>query len=206
MASSALLQGFTRMVDKVTPQLFVAKSIGQTGRTSINAPHFTAWLKYYCQVPLFHAGPKFSRPQCAAIMDVYGDHLLHCKRGTHRIHRHDAQIRLLMVDLKKAARRPVLGPRPFGRHRDRPDIRAVGSHEGSDMLDVPICHPLSLARIRDGMGNPLSLLNNALDEKIRRFRRVLYASAIAVRMLHIPISTLRGSHPNALRATGIIAV
>ena len=112
-------------------------------RTLINTPQFTTWMKYYCQVPLFQTGTKYNRPQCPAIMDMYGDHLLHCERANHRIRRHHAQVRLLQYDLKKAVRNPVLEPRPFGRHKERPDISALGSHGGSDVFDITICHPLS---------------------------------------------------------------
>ena len=38
--------------------------------TLINAPQFTPWMKYYCQVSLFQIGTKYNRPQCAAIMDM----------------------------------------------------------------------------------------------------------------------------------------
>ena len=41
---------------------------------------------------------------------------MHCERGTHRIRRHDAQVRILQADLEKVARHPVLEPRPVGRH------------------------------------------------------------------------------------------
>ena len=40
--------------------------------------HFNIWLQYYCQVPLFQPGTRCQRPQCAAVMDTYGDHLLYC--------------------------------------------------------------------------------------------------------------------------------
>ena len=119
-----------------------------------------------------------------------GDHLLHCERGDHRIRRHDAHVRLLQTDLKKAATHPVLEPRPFGRHKQRPDISALGSHGDSEIFDITICHPLSFARIRDGLENPLNLLKNACDDKISRFRRVLHASATATKLSPVPISSL----------------
>ena len=50
-------------------------------RTLINAPQFTTWMKYYCQVSLFQTGTKCNRPQCAAIMDICEDHLLDCEMG-----------------------------------------------------------------------------------------------------------------------------
>ena len=127
-------------------------------------------------------------------------------RGTHGIRRHDARLRLLQADLKKAARHPVLEPRPFGRHKERPDISVLGSHGGSDMFDITICHPLSPPRIRDGLENPLTPLKNSWDEKIRRIRRVLHASATAPNLFPMPISTLGGWHPDAHHAMGTIAV
>ena len=131
---------------------------------------------------------------------------MHCERGTHRIRRHDAQVRLLQADLKKVARHPVLEPRPFGRHNERPDISALRSHGDSDMFDITICHPFSLARIRDGLENPFTLLKNTWYEKIRRFRRVLHASARAAKLFPMPNSTLGGWHRDAHRAMGNIAV
>ena len=83
-------------------------------------------------------------------MDTDGDHLLYCERGPHRIWRHDAQVKLLARDLAKAAR-----------HRERPNIRALGRSGGTELFDVTICHPLSRARIRDLTENPLNLLKAA---------------------------------------------
>ena len=120
-------------------------------------------------------------------MDIYGDHLLHCGRGIHRIRRHDAQVRLLEADLIRAARHPVVEPRPFGRRKERPDISALGSQDGSDMFDIAFWHPLSPARVRDGMENALNLLKKALDEKIRGFDRVLLESATAVKLFPMPL-------------------
>ena len=101
---------------------------------------------------------------------------------------------------------PVPEPRPFGRHKECPDISALRSHGGSDMFDITICHLLSPARIRDGLEDPLTLLKNASDEKIRRFRRVLHAPATPAKLFPMPISTLGGWHPDAHRAMGTIAV
>ena len=102
--------------------------------------------------------------QCGAIMDISGDHLVHFERGIHRIRRHDAQVRLLEADLIKAARHPDIEPRPFGRHKERPDISALGGDGGSDTFDITFCHPPSPARVRDGMENSLNLLKKAWDE------------------------------------------
>ena len=106
-------------------------------------------------------------------MDVYGDHLLHCERGTHRIERHDEQVQLLVGDLPKAARHPVLEPRLLGRHRERPDIRVTSCHGGSDLFDISFCHPLTPARIRDSMQNPLSILKAAWSAKFSRYAGAL---------------------------------
>ena len=73
------------------------------------------------------------------------------------------------------------------------------------MFDITIFHPLSPARIRDGLENPLTLQKNAWDEKIKRFRRVLHASTTAAKLFPMPISILGGWHPDAHRAMGTIA-
>ena len=41
-------------------------------------------------------------------------------------------------DLAKAARPPVVEERPVGRHRERPDIRALGRSGGTELFDVTI--------------------------------------------------------------------
>ena len=136
----------------------------------------------------------------------HGDHLLHCERGIHRIRRHDVQFRLLEADLIKSPRRPVVEPRLFGRYKERPDISASGSRGGSDMFDITFFHPLSPARVRDGMENALNLLKKAWDEKIWRFGRVLHESATSVKLFSIPPSTLGGWQPDSYRAMTSIAV
>ena len=90
----------------------------------------------------------------------------------------------------KAARHPVVEPRPSGSHKECPDISALGSHGRSDMIGITICHPLSPARVRDGLENAMNLLTKAWDEAIRRFGRVLHESATAVKLLPTPLSTL----------------
>ena len=128
-------------------------------RTLIKSQHFTTWMKYYSHVPLFQSGSKCPRDQCDAIMDIHCANLLHYERGFHRIRRHDAQVRLLEADLIKAARHSLIEPRPFGRHKERPDISALGSRGGSDMFDITFYDPLSPARVRDAMENEMNLLN-----------------------------------------------
>ena len=119
----------------------------------------------------------------------YPDHLIHCERGTHRIARHDEQVRLLVGDLSKAARHPVLEPRPLGRHRERPDICAISSHGGSDLFDITLCHPLTPARIRDSVQNPLNILKAAWSAKFARYASVLEAYGPKVHLIPVPIST-----------------
>ena len=106
----------------------------------------------------------------------------------------------------KAAMQPVLEPRLFERHKERPDISALGSHGGADVFNVTICYPHSPARIRDGLEKPLILLKNAWHKTIRRFRRVRHASATAAKLFPMPISTFGGWHPDAHNAMGTIAV
>ena len=77
-------------------------------------------------------------------------------------------MKLLARDLAKAARHPVVEERPVGRDRGRPDIRALGRSGGAELFDVTICHPLSLARIRDVVENPLNLLKAAWTVKVSR--------------------------------------
>ena len=118
----------------------------------------------------------------------------------------DAQVRRLEADLFKAAGHPVVEPLPFGRHKARPDITALGSKGGPDVFDIIFCHPFSPSRVRDGMENALNLLKKAWYEKIRIFGRVLPESTTAMRLFLIPLSTLGGWHPDSYRAMGSIAV
>ena len=74
------------------------------------------------------------------------------------------------------------------------------------MFDITICRPLSPARIRDGLENPLTLLKHAWDEKIIGFRRVLHTSATAAKLFPMPMSNLGGWHPDAHPSMGNIAV
>ena len=101
---------------------------------------------------------------------------------------------------------PVVEPGPFGRHKERPDITALGRHGGPDMLDITFCHPRSPDRVRDGMENAINMFKKAWDEKRRRFGRVLLESATAVKLFPMPRSALGGWHPDSDRAMRSIAV
>ena len=102
--------------------------------------------------------------------------------------------------------RPGVDPRPFGRHTERPDISALGSHSGSHIFNITFCHPLSPARVRDGMENTLNLLKKTWDVNIRRFGRVLHDSGTAMKPLPMPLSTLGCWHRDSHRAMRSIAV
>ena len=153
--------------------------------TYIQHQHFKVWLQYYCQVPLFQLGTRCQRPQCAAVMDTYGDHLLYCERGLHRIRRHDAQVKLLARNLAKATRHPVVEERSVGRYRERSDICALGRSGGTELFDVTICHPLSQARIRDVSENPLNLLKAAWTAQVSRYSGTLKAAGILFNLLPV---------------------
>ena len=146
-----------------------------------------------------------TRPQCAAVLDIYGDHLFYCERGSHKIRRHDAQVRLLAWDLAKAARHPTVNERSLGRHRERPDTCALGRTGGTDLFDVTISHPLSQARIRGAMHNPLNLLKKASDGKVSRYAGIVHEAGRSVQLIPVPISTLGGWHPDAHRALCSVA-
>ena len=138
-------------------------------------------------------------------MDIYGDHLLYCERGPHRIRRHDAQVKLLARDLAKAARHPVVEERPVGRHRERPDMRALWRSGGTELFDVTICHPLSQARIRGAVEYPLNLLKAAWTAKVSRYASMLQAAGTGFNLLPVPLSTLGGWHPDAHKALCSVA-
>ena len=118
---------------------------GPTKAFGTYIPHreFRARLQFYCQVPLFEPSTRCPRRKFGAVMDVFGDHLLHSEHESYRIWRHDAQVHLLASDISKAARHPIVEPRPKEEHRQRPDIKALGSHGGTTLFDVTISHPLS---------------------------------------------------------------
>ena len=114
-------------------------------------------------------------------------------------------MKLLARDLAKAARHPVVEERPGGRHRERPDIRALGRSGGTELFDVTICHPLSQARIRDVVENPLNLLKAAWTAKVSRYASMLQAAGTGFNLLLVSLSTLGGSHPDAHMALSSVA-
>ena len=84
----------------------------------------------------------------------------------------------------------------LGRHTERPDIRALGRTGGTDLIDVTICHPLSQARIRDAVQNPLSVLKAALAGKVSRYGGMVQEDGGRVNVLPVKLFTLGGWHPD----------
>ena len=134
--------------------------------------HFKVGLQYFCQVPLCEHGARGTRPHCAAVLDIYGDHLRYCESGSHIIRR-DAQVQLLAGDLAEAARHPIVEERPLGRHRERPEIRALGRTGATDLFDVTIFYPPSQARIRQLVQNSLNVLKAATAKSFKVCRNGL---------------------------------
>ena len=86
--------------------------------------------------------------------------------------RHDTQVQLLASDLGKAAGHPITEPRPESIiHRQRPDIKALGTYAGTDVYDVTVSHPLSAGRLAASSDpNPLGVLRTACFTKVTVFR------------------------------------
>ena len=110
-------------------------------------------------------------------------------------------MKLLARDLAKDANHPVVEERPVGRHRERPDIRALGRSGGTELFDDTICDPLNQARIRDESQNPLNLLKAAWIAKVSRYSGMLQSGGTRFNLLPVPLSTLGGWHPGAHRVS-----
>ena len=55
--------------------------LSKTLRTLIKTQHFTTWIKYYVKYLCFNLGQNIRVCSSDAIMDTYGEHLLHCLSG-----------------------------------------------------------------------------------------------------------------------------
>ena len=66
-------------------------------------------------------------------------------------------------------------------------------------------HPLSQARIRDAVHNPLNILKAAWAGKVSRYAAMVHEAGRRVQVLLVPISTLSGRHPDAHRALCSVA-
>ena len=100
---------------------------------------------------------------------------------------------------------PIVEERPLGRHRERPDIRTLGRTGGTDLFDVTICHPLSQARIRDAVQNPLNILKAAWAGKVSRYAAMVHEAGRSEQLIPVPISPFGGWHPDAHRALCSVA-
>ena len=147
-------------------------------RTFLVDRDFRIWLQCYSQLPLFQPNMECPRWICNEVFDVYGDHMLYSKYGSQRIWGHDAQVKLLSSDLSKAARHPVLQPRPSNGDRERPEIRALGSRGGTGLFDVSFTHTLTMRRSRNRrrVVNTLSVLKETWRGKILKYRNSLTQS------------------------------
>ena len=126
--------------------------------------------------------------------ELCGDNLLHCERSAYRVARHDEQIQHLVGDLWKAALHPVLEPILSG---DIEKGRTISIHGGSDLFDITLCHPLTLARIRDSVQYPLSTLKAAWPARFSRYASVLGTDGTTVNLIPVPFSNFGGWHPDS---------
>lgn len=110
---------------------------------------------------------------------------------------HDNQVALLGSDLARAAKHPVIAPRPATFYRTRSDTRATGAPGGTDYFDVTFANPLAPSHSRIRSFNPLTSLNAAMSNKYRGYQGFISASPHRTRLLPIPIYTLGGWRPEA---------
>ena len=107
-----------------------------------------------------------------------GDHLLTCPRSARStfvpvIRRHDAHVRLLAEDLRAANRSPRIEPRDTVRlYKARPDILALGTEGGEDIIDVMVCHHFAAYPdfINPNYTKPPNRLIQRRAQKIKRYR------------------------------------
>ena len=184
----------------IPKHLFRQKYLGGYKETYIPNHHFKVWLQYFYQVLSFQSGARCPRPLRAAVLDTFGDHLLYCVKGSHKIRRHDTQVQLLAKHFAKAARHPVVDNRPLGRHRESPNICALCRTGGTDLFDVAICHPLSQNRVRDALDKPLGMLKAAGNAKVSQYARMMPAGETKTHLLPVPSSTLGWWHSDSHRA------
>ena len=207
-ASIALLrdQGASHVSLRRTPKIMKVlqgqmQSFDRVCKTH-TASSFQGLVAILLPTSIFHPGSRCQRPPCAAVMDTYGYHFVYCEGGPHRIRRHDAHVKLLAGDLAKAARHPVVEERPVGRHRERPDIRALGRSGGTELFDVTICHPLSQARIRDAAAQSVE---GGMDCQSFKIRQRAPSGRTRVQPATCSLLTIGGWHPDAHEALCSVA-
>ena len=139
-------------------------------RSQIN-PRYITWL---CCIDPAWCYPRYSY--------IWSEQPIAAKKRTSAFSR-ISQVKLLARDLAKAARHPIVKESPVGRHREGLDIRALGRSGGTELFDVTICHPLSQARIRDVVENPMNLLKAAWTAKVSRYSGRLQAAGTRFNLL-----------------------
>ena len=120
------------------------------------------------------------------------DHLLHCEHDSYGIWRQYGQVRLLSMDLAKAARHPIGGPRPKRQRMQQPVIKALASHGGKlfSISRSSILYPP-----RDWQ---------MLRAKVAHLREFMTQAGSGQSLLPVPISILGVMHPEAYSAILLI--
>ena len=166
---------------------------------------FKLWLEYFCRIPLLNPSTLSPRSKCKEVYDVYGDHLLYCKCGVQRNWRDECQVRLVVYELLKAGRHPTTEESPTGAHKQRPDIRTLGTAGGTHILDFIIIHPLSASFHRRKIRKPQASLDHAKVQKKNRYQALMADAGCCHRLVFLPMSTLDGWHSDAYRYMAGIA-
>ena len=171
-------------------------------RTHIPNRAWRVCMRYYTGTPLFSAGICCMRSGCAEVLDVHGDHLLHCPRGVNPRNaplrwRHDSLVRQFAGILSRAARAPAVEPADI-EDSLRPDIRATGARGGYDFLDIVVVNPLSTHKRRDEVIRcPDTHLTSASNRKSTKYHHLVAAAPAGSKVVPIALSTVGGWHPQA---------
>ena len=167
--------------------------------TYIHHTAFTSWFGYYARAPK-QIGGACPRRHCKQQIDKYGDHLLACGSGLHhslspRVRRHDQLVRQLAALLQRAHRSPIVEPRcnRVTTTNSRPDIRALGTSGGEDLIDVSVHHVLAPSQVHSF---PASLLRDKYERKIEH--HAAFAATIPGAIIQpITMCTTGGWHPDS---------
>ena len=190
-------------------------------QTHIRDTAFRMWFGFYARA-LKSFGSQCIRHTCTSPLDLYGDHLLICNKGTAssgspRNRRHDRAVRLLSQLLRQAHRAPIIEPRnwseimtandsndtrtddteaePIRRTTtSRPDIRALGMSGGEDLIDVTFTHCLTEHAVRTL--TPRRLLELRYGQKLRQHED-LGRRMTGGRIIPIVFAVTGGWHPES---------
>lgn len=104
---------------------------------------------------------------------------------------------MLAADLSKAARHPIVEPRPEGERWQRSDIKYLGSYGGTPLCDATISHPLSARKFANApmISYLLPVFRAAWTAKVSWFRAFMGHAGLGHSLLPLPISTLWGLAP-----------